>query len=356
MFLVEQLQPDWLSTRSQRWCYLIASRVIQAAIFTLLLVSALDVAAESFELLNPLKIAAASALLALAPAMAEGVTKAMNREAKGRFGFFLWSFCGIVAYIAYFPVDDGGIRLFAPIVVTLIVLRGARSLGAEIRTSEQLSWSWKNFARGFLLLVFLPGRQHGPLWMWLCRVVLLAYATAATALFLTAIFVPEGSGFIAPLLTPSLLCGVIYGTSARVVSLKARPNMGIALSLRASGIILAIGFAMTGLALVAKHFGKLPSVSLYMGGTLENPVPWLLAIVTVCAAAWFGGMDVIAHYCLRLILCLFGYGPRNLVRFLDYAATELGFLQKVGGGYTFMHRYLLEYFAEQDALELRTLP
>jgi len=33
-------------------------------------------------------------------------------------------------------------------------------------------------------------------------------------------------------------------------------------------------------------------------------------------------------------------------RFLDYAAEELNFLQKVGGGYVFIHRYLLEHFAE----------
>jgi hypothetical protein len=31
--------------------------------------------------------------------------------------------------------------------------------------------------------------------------------------------------------------------------------------------------------------------------------------------------------------------------FLDYAA-ELGFLQKVGGGYIFVSRLLREYFAE----------
>ncbi len=37
--------------------------------------------------------------------------------------------------------------------------------------------------------------------------------------------------------------------------------------------------------------------------------------------------------------------PWNYARFLDYAAEELNFLQKVGGGYMFVHRYLLEYFA-----------
>ena len=36
--------------------------------------------------------------------------------------------------------------------------------------------------------------------------------------------------------------------------------------------------------------------------------------------------------------------PGNYVRFLDYAAERI-LLRKVGGGYTFIHRMLLDYFA-----------
>jgi hypothetical protein len=38
------------------------------------------------------------------------------------------------------------------------------------------------------------------------------------------------------------------------------------------------------------------------------------------------------------------YAPFQYVRFLDYAAERI-FLRKVGGGYIFVHRMLLEYFA-----------
>jgi len=38
------------------------------------------------------------------------------------------------------------------------------------------------------------------------------------------------------------------------------------------------------------------------------------------------------------------YIPWNLGRFLDYAAERI-FLQKVGGGYIFVHRLLQDYFA-----------
>jgi len=39
--------------------------------------------------------------------------------------------------------------------------------------------------------------------------------------------------------------------------------------------------------------------------------------------------------------------PLNPAHFLDYAAERV-FLQKVGGGYIFIHRLLLEYFAEME--------
>ena len=71
--------------------------------------------------------------------------------------------------------------------------------------------------------------------------------------------------------------------------------------------------------------------------------------VALFAGSWFGGLDVILHYFLRLLLYMKGRAPLNLVRFLDYAAKDLNFLQKVGGGYIFIHRMLLEHFAAMQS-------
>ena len=62
--------------------------------------------------------------------------------------------------------------------------------------------------------------------------------------------------------------------------------------------------------------------------------------------SWYGGWDVFCHLLIRLIIARRGHAPLNYARFLDYAAEELNFLQKVGGGYVFIHRYLLEHFAD----------
>ena len=51
------------------------------------------------------------------------------------------------------------------------------------------------------------------------------------------------------------------------------------------------------------------------------------------------------HYGLRLILWLKGYTPFNFIKFLNHCAGLI-LLKKVGGGYIFIHRMLLDYFAE----------
>jgi hypothetical protein len=58
-----------------------------------------------------------------------------------------------------------------------------------------------------------------------------------------------------------------------------------------------------------------------------------------------GGFGVIEHYLLRLFLWLNGYTPFRFIKFLDYCA-KLILLKKVGGGYIFLHRMLLDYFAD----------
>lgn len=57
-----------------------------------------------------------------------------------------------------------------------------------------------------------------------------------------------------------------------------------------------------------------------------------------------GGSHCLDHYVLRFLLWCNGYAPWNYIRFLDHAAERV-FLRKVGGGYIFTHRLLMEYFA-----------
>ncbi len=61
----------------------------------------------------------------------------------------------------------------------------------------------------------------------------------------------------------------------------------------------------------------------------------------------YGGLASFRHYVLRFLLWRAGSIPWNYPRFLDFAAERI-LLGKVGGGYIFIHRLLLEYFASLD--------
>ena len=66
-----------------------------------------------------------------------------------------------------------------------------------------------------------------------------------------------------------------------------------------------------------------------------------------------GGDTFLKHLTLRLWLVRSGLAPWNYAKFLDHAAERI-LLRKVGGGYTFYHRMLLEYFAaryDESAVE-----
>ena len=62
-----------------------------------------------------------------------------------------------------------------------------------------------------------------------------------------------------------------------------------------------------------------------------------------------GGLASFRHYVLRFLLWRSKSIPWNYSRFLDFAAEHI-LLRKVGGGYIFVHRLLLEYFASLDTI------
>jgi hypothetical protein len=69
-----------------------------------------------------------------------------------------------------------------------------------------------------------------------------------------------------------------------------------------------------------------------------------------------GGQACLLHLTLRLLLVRNGSIPWNYVKFLDYAAEHI-LLRKVGGGYIFIHRMLLDYFAARyDAPSVEATP
>ncbi len=83
-----------------------------------------------------------------------------------------------------------------------------------------------------------------------------------------------------------------------------------------------------------------------------NDFRWLHTLIPVIGIAFVSKMlrseiPVIQNISLRLVLWKKGYAPWNYARFLDYATNRL-FLQRVGGGYRFIHDLLREHFKTTD--------
>jgi hypothetical protein len=142
-----------------------------------------------------------------------------------------------------------------------------------------------------------------------------------------------------------LLLGLISGLGFHLpdqLENKNTPNQGIHQSIRyflIMGLVFGIVFGLLFWLLDGIIMGLL-------GGLLGGMSIGLL----------FGGFAFIQHFTLRFILWRTGKLPFRLVPFLDYCVDRI-FLRKVGGGYIFIHRYLLEYFAaltEEDIERLST--
>jgi hypothetical protein len=145
------------------------------------------------------------------------------------------------------------------------------------------------------------------------------------------------------------ISGVAGGLTGSEVETTVRPNQGIWRSAR-SGVLAGLVSGLLGLAgavIIGLLYERPINELLFMGLT------FILLSATIGALA-YGGQACLSHLALRFVLWHHGVLPWHIPRFLD-DSTERMFLSKVGGGYIFVHRLLLEYFAAQ-ANESGTTP
>jgi len=125
-----------------------------------------------------------------------------------------------------------------------------------------------------------------------------------------------------------------------------RPNEGIIRSAKNSlvaGLISGpVGGIVSGVA-IALAFMVIAGLSgwpfLGAGFALVLGIEFALQVFMA-----YGGFPILEHYMLRWYLWRNGDLPLNPVPFLDHAAERI-LLRKIGGGYMFSHRLLLDYFA-----------
>lgn len=312
VFLIEHLQPNWLATRGQRWTYLLGSRLLGGGLLGLIV-----------------------GLL---------------------FGFFVWesSWEAGDSTVQELPV----LVLAGTLVGSLVglfsgLIRGlylgfrhdAHALQGDIKTAETLKWSWKG-ARKHGLRGLLAGLLLGLLAMLAWKLTLGEETETAE------LWVPLFLLGTTPVLAGGAVGALFGGLRTSVVQTKMIPNEGIQLTMHHAalaglwaGAAAWLVFGLMKVQLLGGAGGSLGT----LGYGLLYGLPWGL-FIGLFASLWFGGLDVIQHYVLRLLLVRSGVIARPFVRFLNYA-TRLIFLQKVGGAYIFIHRLLLEHFAALRPLQ-----
>jgi hypothetical protein len=314
VFLIEQMQPDWLPPGLGRWGYLLLSRLL-AGIGVGLFVSL-----YRFDfrfvlvgvLLGPV-LAAVHGLLFERQAGADRLPKGVVNVGVGLLGgvltaLFFWLTDAAVtpATALYWGLLNGiGLGLANGLVF-------GTSYSDDIKTVELLEWDWRQGVKAILpaLALAVPLGLLG------------GVAFGFTDSQRWALAAEIGLAF-----------ALFGGLSGSRLERTSRPNEGIRLSVRnAVGASVLFGLVM----------GLLLTI-------LSGPIFGLRRLVQfgLGAAMGYGGLNVANHFILRFLLWRRREIPYHFIGFLDHAAGMV-FLHKVGGGYIFIHRLLQEYFGEEE--------
>jgi NACHT domain len=215
----------------------------------------------------------------------------------------------------------------------------ARELGLSEPSFVHIGWSWPQFQAG------LP------------RSLIIGLVTGSALGFAYGVITGPVHGTIFGTVV-GVFMGTLWGTwdgftFLRRIETSARPGDGIRRS-AITGLLfgLSIGliawmsfgllFAIGGPGTYDRIPGPVRALASFLVGSLIG-----LFFGVSCGLA-SGGGACLKYFITRLWLIRNGSTPWNYVRFLDYAADRI-LLRKVGGGYVFLHRMLMEWFAARYA-------
>jgi NACHT domain/CHAT domain len=208
--------------------------------------------------------------------------------------------------------------------VTAAIISGAFTVWArKISPLEQLNWSWERAKSRWLkelLIGVIFGLILGMI-LWLSSYENTDFYFGLIAGHIYGLFFALGSGL---------------GSSE--IGQRTAPNQGMWSSFRNSWIVGSISGLLFGVifGLVFPRFvdGQLIVESGLIGGIIFGLLFGLK----------YGGVAWTQHLILRQMLYQKDRMPWNYAKFLDFASDRL-LMKKVGGGYVFFHRMLLEHFA-----------
>ncbi|MBV9386407.1 MAG: response regulator [Chroococcidiopsidaceae cyanobacterium CP_BM_ER_R8_30] len=327
VFLIEQMQLSWVQTEAQKKTYRIGARLLIA-----LLPGVIHVGLLAGLYLGPMGLIhglIGGPIAALLYALIDGLSSVRSRGFIGMLGSGLIG--GLIFGLGFGLIFGlgfgltGGLKFGLAYGLFYALMSGLayQLIPQPIEPADTLKRSWVK-ARNRLVL----GLITGP--------ILIPIAGLANGILYGLIL--------------GLILGVAFGFEKGIeVDRRIVPNQGIWKSANAAinSALIVLLFSGLLLGIIGIRF---PDLAV---GTLSGPVKGIFyglanGLMYGMGAGLFAkqgsGIVCIKHFTLRFVLWQNGYIPWNYARFLDYA-TERIFLQKVGGGYVFIHRLLLEHFS-----------
>lgn len=322
IFLIEWIDRSWLQTLWQRWLYIILASLIVGLAFGL--VVSLSVESNQHWLSVGLTV---WAVYSLANILMTWITIVIERMHPSPHQAFLQrligSLCTGLLTALLFGMVAGVARthqvgwyvavLTAPIVGVLDWHLGGTVGMSFLIPIEALRWSWTNVRR-YLLFGLIGSAPLGLL------------------LGLTSVIGRNVIEGLLLIMLGGLIFGLLTGLRASAeIETHTTPNQGIWRSAKTSvttAFTISVGFALV-IHLLSRWLNISSNWGVFYG---------------LFVGLLMGGTACIVHISLRTVFYVHNYMPWNYARFLDYCCDRI-FLQKVGGGYIFIHRLLMEHFA-----------
>lgn len=266
--------------------------------------------------------------------------------------------CGFLGFVVIYSWEAGGIDLLALAygllagIIPVFTFAsgedgfGTHQVGIAVQLAESSIWSWQEVSRTF----------QENLWKAFVLAGILFVSVGGIVTCVSSIFYGILYGLHYGVIYGGMLGG-ITGITGLLISVitsgwssdllddreRLRPNEGIRRSMRNAIFAACLGGPVAGIM-----SGLISGLAFYLGGVAG----WLslgagFAIIFTIAIGFefwlfYGGVPCIEHYLIRRTLQHEDYMPRSLA-FFEYGVERI-LLQRVGGGYIFIHRLLLEHF------------
>nr|WP_322721697.1 NACHT domain-containing protein [Nostoc sp. ChiQUE02]MDZ8234804.1 NACHT domain-containing protein [Nostoc sp. ChiQUE02] len=317
-FFIENLQPNYIDNSTQKWIY----RSIIGGILGIIISLIFSIFSE-LSLIGGLTIGVSADFIfvlmsGLLYKFISGSDEQFLIGLISRF-FIGFSLSLVISSVIWFPLA----LIIEPVNASLFLL-GSTTIGnilfsligdidTEIKTVDEIGFSWKEFTIGLIAGIIIG------LISWLVFD------------FNVGLIVTLNSGLLI-----GLIGGLIAGSKSQKITTKIHPNQGI---LNSALNALLIALVMGLITILVSQFIWDSKYVLLVG-----------LLVSLAGSLVSGGKACLQHFSLRYILYRFGYAPWNYTHFLNWACDRL-LLQKVGGRYIFVHRLLMEHFAQMSEEE-----